>query len=275
VTAAVGDTRLAETGERPRWAGLLVRPVLIGAGLLMLWLWASGRPLDSIEARNVNGAVIGSQVLEHVELTLICTALTLVVAVPLGIAVTLEFVGPLAVAVLGSRRPLDFVWVLLAAAGVVLLTTGGEGAHGGGSVDAVGVLWALAAGGFWAAYILLAQRVGRVFPGASGLAFALAIGAVAVLPIGIAAAGTNLLDPSVLARGLAVAVLSSAVPYSLELFALRRMRASVFGVLMSLEPAVAALAGFVALGQVLRPAELLGIAMVVVASGGAALLSHR
>jgi len=189
--------------------------------------------------------------------------------IPLGVAVTIEFVGPLAVAVLGSRRPLDFVWVLLAAAGVVLLTTGGDGAHGAGSVDAVGVLWALAAGGFWAAYILLAQRVGRVFPGASGLAFALAIGAVAVLPIGIAAAGTNLLDPSVLARGLAVAVLSSAVPYSLELFALRRMRASVFGVLMSLEPAMAALSGLVFLGQHLRAREWAAVVCVMVASIGA------
>jgi inner membrane transporter RhtA len=189
--------------------------------------------------------------------------------IPLGVAVTIEFVGPLAVAVLGSRRAVDFVWVLLAGAGVVLLTTGGHGAHAAGGVDAAGVLWALAAGAFWAAYIVLAQRVGRVFPGASGLAFALVVGAVVVLPIGIAGAGTRLLDLGVLARGLAVAVLSSAVPYSLELFALRRMRASVFGVLMSLEPAMAALSGLAFLGQHLRLREWVAVVCVMVASVGA------
>jgi inner membrane transporter RhtA len=184
--------------------------------------------------------------------------------IPLGVAVTIEFVGPLAVAVLGSRRRLDFIWVVLAGLGVALLTTVG-GAH----IDGVGLVFALLAGGFWAAYILLAQRVGRVFPGASGLTLALCVAAVLVTPLGLASGGTRLWNGEVIARGAAVAVLSSAVPYSLELFALRRMRTSVFGVLMSLEPAMAALSGLLFLGQHLTGREWIAVACVVAASVGA------
>ena len=183
--------------------------------------------------------------------------------IPLGVAVTIEFVGPLAVAVAGSRRLIDGLWVVLAAFGVVLLTTTG------GGINLLGVLFALLAGGFWAAYILLAQRAGRIFPGASGLTVALCVATVLVLPFGLASAGTRLWDASVLARGAAVALLSSAVPYSLELFALRRMRASVFGVLMSLEPAMAAISGLVFLGQHLGVREWVAIICVVIASVGA------
>jgi inner membrane transporter RhtA len=184
--------------------------------------------------------------------------------IPLGVAVTIEFIGPLAVAVFGSRRRLDLLWVLLAAAGVALLTTGANG-----GVDVLGAVLALVAGGFWAAYILLAQRVGRVYPGASGLTFALVVASVVVAPLGLATAGTRLWDAGVIARGAAVAVLSSVVPYSLELFALRRMRASVFGVLMSVEPAMAALSGLVFLGQHLRVQEWIAVVCVMVASIGA------
>jgi inner membrane transporter RhtA len=184
--------------------------------------------------------------------------------IPLGVAVTIEFVGPLAVAVLGTRRRRDFLWVALAAAGVVLLTTGG-----GDGVDALGVMFALLAGAFWAAYILLAQRTAGIFPGASGLTVALCVATVLVAPFGLVTAGSRLWHADVLARGLAVAVLSSAVPYSLELFALRRMRAAVFGVLMSLEPAMAALSGLVFLGQHLRASEWVAMVCVVVASVGA------
>lgn len=184
--------------------------------------------------------------------------------IPLGVAVTIEFVGPLAVAVGGSRRRLDLVWVALAGIGVALLTTGGKG-----SIDGLGALLALVAGGCWAAYILLAQRAGRVFPGASGLTVALVVAAVAVTPFGLVTAGSRLWNAGVIGRGAAVAVLSSAVPYSLELFALRRMRASVFGVLMSLEPAMAALSGLVFLGQHLRWREWVAIVCVMVASIGA------
>jgi inner membrane transporter RhtA len=184
--------------------------------------------------------------------------------IPLGVAVTVEFVGPLAVAIGGSRRRLDVVWVVLATLGVVLLTSGG-----GSGLDLVGVGWAAVAGAFWAAYILIAQRVGRAFPGATGLAIALTVGTFCVLPFGLVAAGTRLFRPGVLGRGAAVALLSSAVPYSLELFALRRMRASVFGVLMSLEPAMAAVSGLVFLGQHLHAREWIAIGCVMVASIGA------
>jgi len=183
--------------------------------------------------------------------------------IPLGIAVTIEFVGPLALAVAGSRRRLDFLWVVLAAAGVVLLT------GGGGHIDMVGVLLALIAGACWAVYILLSQRVGRVFPGATGLALGLAAGTVALLPLGLLSSGDRVVDASVLWRGVVIGVLSSALPYSLEMFALRRMRASVFSVLMSVEPAFAALSGLVFLGEHLSAREWIAIGCVVVASVGA------
>lgn len=182
--------------------------------------------------------------------------------IPLGIAVTVEFIGPLAVAVLGSRRAIDLLWVGLAATGVVLLASGSTS-------DIPGVALAAVAGGFWAAYIILAQRVGRVLPGATGLAVALAVGAVVLAPAGILAGGAALLSWSVLGRGAAVAVLSSAVPYTLELVALRRLRTSVFGVLMSLEPAMAALSGLVLLGQHLDAPAWVAIGCVTTASAGA------
>jgi inner membrane transporter RhtA len=185
--------------------------------------------------------------------------------IPLGIAVTIEFVGPLGVAVAGSRRPLDAVWIVLAAAGILLLADPG----GASSLDPVGVLLALVAGGLWAAYILLSVRTGRLFPGGAGLALAMVVGAAVTLPAGVAQAGGALLEPEPLAVGAAVALLSSVIPYSLELEALRRLPARVFGVLMSLEPAVAALAGLVVLGQALGGRQWLAIGLVVVASAGA------
>ncbi len=185
--------------------------------------------------------------------------------IPLGVAVTLEFVGPLLVAVLGSRRPIDGLWVLLAAIGIVLLS----GGVGGEGVDAAGAAFALIAGAAWGAYILLSARVGSVFEGGSGLAIAMAVAAVLVAPVGIADGGGELVDPRLLALGAAVGLLSSVIPYSLELEALRTLRPSVFGVLMSLEPAVAALIGFIALDQGLASVEVVAIAMVVVASAGA------
>jgi inner membrane transporter RhtA len=185
--------------------------------------------------------------------------------IPLGIAVTFEFVGPLGVAVFGSRRPLDLVWVVLAAAGILLLSD-----FGNASLDGLGVALALVAGGCWAAYILLNARVGRVFPGGEGLAIAMIVATVPLAPIGIADGGTNLLVPWIVAVGVGVGVLSSAIPYTLELEALRRLPAGVFGVLMSLEPAMAALAGFIVLGEDLAARELVAIALVVCASAGAA-----
>ena len=188
--------------------------------------------------------------------------------IPLGIAVTIEFVGPLGVAVAGSRKPLDLLWAGLAAAGIVLLS--GLGGDGGG-LDGLGVAIALVAGGFWAAYIVLSERTGEAFPGGSGLALAMGVAAVALVPVGVADAGEALLEPELLALGAAVAMLSSAIPYSLELEALRRMPKRVFGVLMSLEPALAAVAGFVVLGQGLDARQSVAIGLVVAASIGVSL----
>jgi inner membrane transporter RhtA len=183
--------------------------------------------------------------------------------IPLGIAVTIEFAGPLAVAVVASRRALDLLWVALAAVGIVLLAD-----PGGGSLDSAGVAFALLAAALWAAYILLSARTGRLFPGGSGLALAMVVGAVVIAPLGIAQAGSALTHGDLLAAGAAVALASSVIPYSLELEALRRLPARVFGVLMSLEPAVAALAGLIVLGQSLGLLEWTAIALVVVASAG-------
>ena len=187
--------------------------------------------------------------------------------IPLGVAVTFEFIGPLGVAVVASRKPLDLLWVVLAAAGIVLLAD-----YSGGSLDPLGVAFALAAGVLWAAYIVLSQRTGALFPGGTGLAVAMVAGAVLVAPFGIAEAGAELLAPELLGALLGVAIASSVLPYSLELEALRRLPKRVFGVLMSLEPAVAALAGFVVLDQDLALRDWVAIGLVVIASAGASTL---
>ena len=190
--------------------------------------------------------------------------------IPLGVAVTFEFVGPLGVAVFASRRKLDLVWVALAAAGILLLSD-----FGTADLDGLGVLLALTAGAFWAAYILLAARMGQAIAGGGGLALAMVLSAVLLAPLGIAEGGSDLLVPWILAVGFAVGMLSSAIPYTLELEALRRMPAGVFGVLMSLEPALAALAGFLVLSEDLAAREVVAIALVVVASAGAAREASR
>ena len=185
--------------------------------------------------------------------------------IPLGVAVTIEFLGPITVATVLSRRRLDLVWVALATAGIVLLAAPWQQ---GGGLDAVGVAFALTAAVFWGIYIVLAQRAGRVFNGGEGLAIAMIWAAAVPLVPGILQAGSALLSPGLLLAGLGVAMLSSVIPYSLETEALRRMPANVFGVLMSLEPALAALAGFLILSQSLGARELVAIALVVTASIG-------
>jgi inner membrane transporter RhtA len=181
---------------------------------------------------------------------------------PLGVAVTIEFLGPLTVALVGSRHRLDVLWVLLAGAGVALLGVRGEG------VTVAGVAFALLAAASWAAYIPLSAATGRRWTGLSGLSLASVVGAVALAPYAVTVGGSALLDPTLLGIGLAIGVLSSVVPYSLELAALRTMPANVFGILMSLEPAAAALAGLVLLREVLGPSQWLAIGCVVVASVG-------
>ncbi|RFU38014.1 EamA family transporter [Actinomadura logoneensis] len=186
--------------------------------------------------------------------------------IPLGVAVTIEFLGPLAVAVFASRRPRDLLWTGLAAAGVLLLARGS-----GSATDLVGIGFALLAGVGWALYILLSAATGRRFSGSTGLAVASIVATAAVLPVGVATGGAKLLDPRLLLLGLGVGLMSSVIPYSLELEALRRMPARVFGILMSLEPAVAALVGVVLLGEVLSGLQWLAIVCVMAACAGATL----
>jgi inner membrane transporter RhtA len=260
VTSVQFGAALAKTLFDELGAGGTVFVRVLAAAIILALIWrprVADRPARELRLALVFGLVLAGMNLAFY------SALD---RVPLGIVVTLEFVGPLGVAVFGSRRPLDLLWVALAAAGILLLS----GLGGASDLDLVGAGLALVAGGLWAAYILLSARVGRVFPGGSGLALAMLVATVPLAPVGIAEAGSDLLVPATLALGAAVGVLSSAVPYTLELEALRRIRAGVFGVLMSLEPAVAALAGLVVLGEELAAREVAAIALVVVASAGAA-----
>ncbi|GGO24459.1 threonine transporter RhtB [Microbispora rosea subsp. aerata] len=184
---------------------------------------------------------------------------------PIGIAVAIEFIGPLTLAVVSSRRRLDLLWVALAAAGVILLAPWGDA----GTVSWAGIGFAALAGAFWAAYIVFSQATGARFPGASGLSFAMIVSTIVIAPIGITSGGAGLLRPEVLLIGAGVGLLSSVIPYSLELEALRRMSKRVFGILMSLEPAAAALVGLFVLHEVLQLREWAAIGCVVVASIGA------
>ena len=184
---------------------------------------------------------------------------------PLGVVVTVEFLGPLAVAVLGSRKPADLLWIVLAGSGVGLLTEGG-----GTAVRPLGVVLAATAGFFWALYILLSVQVGRAFSGATGLAPAMALGALLMAPWGILTAGHHLRDAQVVGAAVGVGLLSSALPWSLELEALRRLPSHVFSIVLSLEPALAAVAGFVFLHEHLHTRAWAAIALVVLASAGAA-----
>ncbi|WP_374214659.1 DMT family transporter [Streptomyces sp. SKN60] len=187
--------------------------------------------------------------------------------IPLGAAVTLEVLGPLALSVLASRRLVNLLWAGLALAGVVLLS--GLGGGGLGRLDPLGAGFALAAGAMWATYIVFSARTGRRFPQADGLALAMGVGAVISLPFGIVSAGDKLLVPSTIGLGLGVALMSSVLPYTLELLALRRLPAPTFAILMSLEPAIAATAGFLVLHQALGLTDALAIALVIAASMGA------
>jgi inner membrane transporter RhtA len=228
------------------------------AALLLLAIWRPSLRLRDEAARR--DVVLLGLVLAAMNLSFYLS----LDRIPLGIAVTLEFVGPLGVAIAGSRRRLDLLWIALAAAGLLLLSP-----VPGSDLDAFGVFLALLAGLFWASYIVLTARVGRAIPGGSGLALAMGVAALAALPVGVIDGAGALLDPELLAVGAAVAVLSSALPYSLELEALRRLPQGTFGVLMSLEPAVAATVGFVALEQDLAAREVVAIGFVLVASAGA------
>jgi inner membrane transporter RhtA len=230
-------------------------------GSIALWVIARpelrGRPWRELRLVVALGVVLVSMNVSFYES---------IARLPLGVAVTVEFLGPLAVAIIGSRRPLDFLWVALAGGGVALLAEGG-----GSAVHPLGLFFAALAGFFWALYIFLSVPIGRLYPGASGLAPAMVIGAILITPWGIVSAGHNLRDPQLVGAAVGVGLLSSALPWSLELEALRRLPTHVFGVVLSLEPAVAAFAGFVFLHEHLKPREWFAIALVVAASAGAAL----
>ncbi|MFI5771408.1 EamA family transporter [Streptomyces sp. NPDC051658] len=184
--------------------------------------------------------------------------------IPLGAAVTLEVLGPLALSVFASRRLINVVWAGLALGGVVLLSGGGLD-----RLDPVGAAYALGAGAMWATYIVFSARTGRRFPQADGLALAMVVAALLSLPLGIMESGSKLLVPSTVGLGAAVALMSSVLPYTLELMALRRLPAPTFAILMSLEPAIAATAGFLILDQALTTTDALAIALVIGASMGA------
>jgi inner membrane transporter RhtA len=304
----------AGPAARPGAAGLLDRvppvtlvltgivSVQVGAGLAArlftevppaavtaLRLWTAALLLAAMGARGLGRALRGLAGRRAWRDLLVVVAFGLTLAamnysiyqsfarIPLGIAVTIEFLGPLAVAVASSRRLLDLLWVVLAGAGVALLARGGSPA--GGAVYAghgnflPGLGFGLAAGATWAAYILLSRATGRRFPGSSGLAIAMLVAAVAITPTGVITGGRSLLRPPIIAAGAGIGLLSSIIPYSLELETLRRIPARVFGIWMSLEPAVAALVGLIVLGQELSPREWLAIGCVTVACAGAARLS--
>ena len=181
---------------------------------------------------------------------------------PIGVAVTIEFIGPLTLAAALSRRWLDAVAVLAAAGGVVLISEAVSTPFA--ELEKTGIALALLAGAFWAAYIVLSGRTGVEFPKLEGLALAMVVATLVTLPLGVTSVPSW--TGETLLKGLGIAVLSSVLPYSLELLALRRLTAKVFGILLSLEPAFAALAGLVVLGQVLSPTQLLGMGLVVAAS---------
>jgi inner membrane transporter RhtA len=225
--------------SRPRWRGLSGRQY----GLVLLF-----------------GAILGAMNFAFY---------SALARIPLGVAVTVEFTGPLLVAVAGSRRARDLVWVALAAAGILLLSPIGSYARHDG--DGVGIALALCAGACWGAYILTGARLGRAFAEGTGLSLAMAVAALGLAPAGAVSAATHgVRAPALLAAGCAVGLLSSALPYTLEVEALRRLPTRVFGVWMSLEPAVAAVAGFLMLGERLGLPAIIALVLITIASAGAA-----
>ncbi|MDO5617592.1 EamA family transporter [Kocuria sp.] len=193
--------------------------------------------------------------------------------IPLGTAVSIEFLGPLLLAAILSRRGRDLIWVALALAGMAVL--GVESALGVESLDPLGVLFALVAGGFWALYVLTSARVGQVIPGSGGLAMALVVAAALLVPFSVGHVSALVTDPRLLALALGTAILASLVPYTFELSALRSLPRPVFGILLSMEPVVASIAGWVLLDQVAGTWRIMAVTLVVAASIGSTVTAGR
>lgn len=191
--------------------------------------------------------------------------------IPLGIAVALEFTGPLAISILTSKKKLDFLWIILAGIGIYLLLPSSTGAP----LDLVGMLLALGAGFFWALYILFGKKAGQDIPGEVAASLGMTIAALVVMPFGFYVSGMKLLDNSLWPLGILVGFLSSALPYTLEMFALKKVPTKTFGVLMSLEPAVATIAGFLFLSEALTALQTFAIISIIVSSLGSTLTSRQ
>ena len=298
-----GGDRAGRAARRAPWTAVPpsalvltgVFSVQIGAGLAAklftqiapaavtgLRLWTSAAVMAAVGARPLRNAITGlarrrawrnAAVVATFGVTLAVMNFSIYQSfarIPLGISVTVEFLGPLGLAVVTSRRLLDLLWVALAGAGVALLAHGGLSTAAGRGTVAIGVAFALLAALSWVGYILLSRATGQRFGGSTGLTIAMVVAAVVITPVGVAAGGTTLLRPGILLTGLGIGLLSSIIPYSLEMEALRRIPPRVFGIWMSLEPAVAALVGLVLLGQSLAVREWLAIGCVMVACAGAA-----
>ncbi|MCP3098531.1 EamA family transporter [Myxococcus sp. K15C18031901] len=234
---------------------------LVFSSLILLAFWRPWRhrlTRQELRAIVVYGASLGVMNL---------TFYLALARIPLGIAVAIEFTGPLAVAILSSRRPIDFVWALLAIAGVLLILPL-SGASG--TLDWVGVAWALVAGTCWALYILFGQKAGASVHGGTAASLGMLVAALVAVPVGVASAGTALLNPSLMLPALGIAILSSALPYSLEMFALKKLPTRTFGILMSLEPALGALAGRVFLAEQLSVTQWVAVGLIISASVGSA-----
>ncbi|MGB3312395.1 MAG: EamA family transporter [Nodosilinea sp.] len=264
VIAAIASTQLGSTLAKSLFGQVgPLGMVLLRVGLSALVLVAWCRPRWRGHSRQDYRLLVSFGLSLAVMNALFYCAIA---RIPIGVAVALEFSGPLTVALLHSRRWLDGLWVALAAVGIVLLSPLNTPA-----LDGAGVVMALLAGVAWGSYIVLSARMGQAFRGGEGLALSMVVGALLLLPVGVLAEGRTLLSPHILLLGLGVALLASTLPYTLEMAALRRMPVNVFGVLMSLEPAIAALLSFLWLGETLTLSMMGAIGLVMVAAAGVSL----
>ena len=232
----------------------------------MLLVLASRPTLDETARRHAGLLVLYGFVLAAMNYCFYAA----IARIPLGVAVTIDFLGPLAVAVATSRRRMDFFWIGLALVGVAVLTP-----EIGGQLDPVGVVFAAFAGAGWAGFVVLSRRVGRIFEGGSGLAFGMAIAAVFLAPFGLLQSAPVLFDPALMLAAAGIAILSTAIPLSFEFQALKRMPPKTYGVLVTLEPAVAVVVGAVLLSEWVGPGSIFAVCCVTAAAIGATLFAER